>query len=113
MRIRNITFMARDPARLADFWAAVLELPGRTEAPSGEVIVHDGDFGFPRLTFQPVADGPRTPSPIHLDVTPSEGRLAAIERLLGLGATEGETHGDDDLRWTVLRDPEGNEFCVV
>ena len=105
--------MSRDPARLADFWASALELSGRTVTPEGEVIIHDGDWGYPRLTFQPIEDGPRAPSPIHLDLTPEDGRLAAIERLRRLGATEGETHGDDDFRWTVLRDPDGNELCVT
>ncbi|HYD09913.1 MAG TPA: VOC family protein [Acidimicrobiales bacterium] len=113
MLLRNITFMTRDPERLADFWAAALELPGRHRPNEDEVIVHDGDWGFPRITFQRVDDGAaRTPSPIHLDLTP-EDRLATIERLKSLGATEGDTHGDDDFRWTVLRDPDGNELCVT
>lgn len=42
MRLRNITFMTTQPARLADFWAAVLELPGRREDPDGnELCVTD------------------------------------------------------------------------
>ena len=74
--------------------------------------MHDGDFGFPRLTFQRVEDGPRAPSAIHLDLTPDDRRVA-VERLVALGATEGETHGDDDFRWTVVLDPDGNELCVT
>jgi Glyoxalase-like domain len=31
---------------------------------------------------------------------------------VALGATEDVTHGDDRLRWTVMRDPDGDEFCV-
>jgi hypothetical protein len=104
--------MTREPARLADFWAAALELPGRRTT-DDEVIIHDGDWGYPRLTFQRIDDGSRAPSPIHLDLTPEDGRLVAIERLRRLGATEGETHGDDDFHWTVMRDPDGNELCVT
>jgi catechol 2,3-dioxygenase-like lactoylglutathione lyase family enzyme len=111
MQVRNITFMSRDPERLADFWAAALELPGRL-ASAGEVIVHDGDWTFPRLTFQRVDDGPRPPGPMHLDLTPDD-RLAAVARLVALGAEEVATQGSEEFRWTVLRDPDGNEFCVT
>jgi catechol 2,3-dioxygenase-like lactoylglutathione lyase family enzyme len=111
MRLRNITFMSRDPERLADFWAAVLELPAR-KATAEEVLLHDGEWGFPRFTFQRVADESRSPSPIHLDLTPDD-RRQAVGQLIKLGATEVATHGDDDFRWTVMRDRDGNEFCVT
>lgn len=111
MQLRNITFMSRDPERLADFWAAVLELPAR-ESMVDEVLLHDGTWGFPRLTFQRVDGGTRTPSPMHLDVTP-EDRVQAIGRLIALGGSEVETFGTEDFRWTVMRDPEGNELCVT
>jgi hypothetical protein len=26
-------------------------------------------------------------------------------------ASEGATHGDSEFRWTVMRDPDGNEFA--
>src|SRR5205814_9255880 len=53
--------------------------------------------------------------PLHLDVnTPDpEGE---IERALGLGARlvvrKQERVGPIDEAWTVLRDPEGNGFCI-
>jgi Glyoxalase-like domain len=31
--------------------------------------------------------------------------------LTELGASEGATHGDSEFRWTVMRDPDGNEFA--
>ncbi len=77
-----------------------------------EVLIHDGEWGFPRFTFQRVDDGPRSPSPIHLDLTPDD-RLQAVGQLIALGATEVATHGDEDFRWSVMRDPDGNEFCVT
>lgn len=30
-----------------------------------------------------------------------------------LGATAVEEHGIGNLIWTLMRDPEGNEFCVA
>jgi hypothetical protein len=48
---------------------------------------------------------------VHIDFTVAD-REAEIERLLALGATRGEDHSIPGLNWTVLQDPEGNEFCV-
>jgi hypothetical protein len=35
-----------------------------------------------------------------------------VGRLTGLGARVIAEHSMPGLRWTVLADPEGNEFCV-
>ena len=35
-----------------------------------------------------------------------------VERLVALGASVVEEHQIPGFAWTVLRDPEGNEFCV-
>ena len=42
--------------------------------------------------------------------------LAEVERLLGLGATRvevGQSAAKEPVKWVVLADPEGNEFCVL
>ncbi len=41
-----------------------------------------------------------------------EDRRAAVERLRGKGAGVVGEHSAPGFAWTVLRDPEGNEFCV-
>ena len=50
---------------------------------------------------------------VHVDFG-ADNREAEIERLIGLGATRGETHtmAEFGITWTVLQDPEGNELCV-
>jgi Glyoxalase-like domain len=40
-------------------------------------------------------------------------RLQEIDRLLGLGARRVDIGQTGAESWTVLADPEGNEFCVV
>jgi Glyoxalase-like domain len=47
---------------------------------------------------------------MYLDLTPDD-RVQAVARLTELGASEGATHGDSEFRWTVMRDPDGNEFA--
>ncbi|MFG1609127.1 VOC family protein [Actinoplanes sp. NPDC049265] len=51
---------------------------------------------------------------LHLDLTPGpDGPGAEVERLLALGARRADVGQTGDESWTVLADPEGNEFCVV
>jgi glyoxalase superfamily protein len=51
---------------------------------------------------------------VHLDLatTSTAHRTELVERLLTLGATPADV-GQGDVPWTVLADPEGNEFCVL
>jgi hypothetical protein len=62
----------------------------------------------------PVTDSKTVKNRVHLDLTCSAAdRDQEIDRLLALGprrAGIGQTGAES---WTVLADPEGNEFCVV
>ena len=42
-----------------------------------------------------------------------EDREAEIRRILALGARRVDIGQTGDESWTVLADPEGNEFCIV
>ena len=50
---------------------------------------------------------------MHLDLIDADP--AAVDRLVSLGASIVATHaiGGGTQRWTVMQDPEGNEFCVA
>ena len=62
----------------------------------------------------PVGDPKTVKNRVHLDVTTSAGdRDQEIERLLALGARRVDVGQTGTESWTVLADPEGNEFCVV
>jgi Glyoxalase-like domain len=60
-------------------------------------------------------DDPKTvKNRVHLDLTTEAGdRDAEIERLLALGARGVDVGQTGEESWTVLADPEGNEFCVI
>ena len=51
---------------------------------------------------------------VHIDVAPALGddHAAEVERLITLGARRIDI-GQGDVPWTVLADPEDNEFCVL
>lgn len=109
----------RAPA-LARFWADVLDgyairpyddaeiarlaSLGRTPATDPNVAV---DGPGPTLFFQEVREQKIAKNRIHLDITVSD-RAAEIENLVARGATVIEQFDT----WTVLQDPEANEFCV-
>lgn len=110
--IRNVTFMTPDMTTLADFWSAALGFTERRDQ-DGEIIVADANWSYPRLTFQQVTESSARPRQLHLDLTAAD-REAEVTRLRALGATERRSVTvEDDWTWTVMADPDGNEFCVT
>ena len=111
LRLNFITFACESPERLATFWCELLD--GYDGEPSGDAYVARGDG--PSLFFHRHEKSPTIELPIHLDVNVPD-RDAELERLLGLGArlVETKSHQIGDLSeiWTVMRDPEGNGFCI-
>ena len=61
-----------------------------------------------------IDEGPsKEPVRVHLDLYTSE-QERHVERLVTLGATRvDEWPYSDDADFIVLRDPDGNEFCVI
>ncbi len=66
-----------------------------------------------RILFQAVPEAKTVKNRVHLDLLVGpEDRDGEVERLVGLGATVVGVHEGDEGRWTLLVDPEGNEFDV-
>jgi Glyoxalase-like domain len=113
-----VTFDCHDPGRLAEFWATALgyEVDHRAEA-YGEVMVADPKGESVPLLFLKVPEGKSVKNRVHIDVTPETTLEAEVERLVDLGAASVETMQDPEDHperwiWTVMKDPEDNEFCV-
>ena len=75
-------------ARLARFWAQVLEQPILFED-DDEVIVGADEYAFPGLCFVPVPEGKTVKNRLHIDLNPDD-RDAEVERLLALGAARAD-----------------------
>ena len=105
---------------LARFWVGVID--GYTIRPYDDAeIARLASLGFspandptvavdgpgPTLFFQEVPERRTSKNRLHLDIEVSD-RLAEVERLTASGAT---VIGHFDT-WTVLQDPEENEFCL-
>ena len=113
LRLNHISFACADPRAVAEFWAAAL---GYENGPSGESWAAADPRGEgPELFFNRMEKSPTIELPIHVDVNVPD-REAEVRRLLELGArlvgTKTEEIGESKETWTVLRDPEGNGFCV-
>ena len=108
--IRQIGLDGHDLTAMVDFWSAALgyELDHRE---SGYAILRDPADAEPRLFLQQVPEPKVGKNRAHMDVeVPDEG--SAVDRLLQLGARVLWREDFHTHHWTVLADPEGNEFCV-
>jgi hypothetical protein len=67
------------------------------------------------LVFVQVEETKTLKNRLHIDLAPhtSQDRDAEIAALLERGASRVDVGQPDDVTWTVLADPEGNEFCVL
>ena len=106
--LKDVVVDAVDHERIGHWWADVLG--GELQSHDGWVNL-DGIPGFPYESFDfgTVPEPKTVKNRIHWDVTLEPG--VAPEDLVSLGATNLRDR-DDRIAWTVMADPEGNEFCV-
>jgi len=72
--------------------------------------IHPKGVG-PRLLFNVVPEPKTVKNRVHLDLNVADMQ-AEVARLVGLGARKVKTFDENGETWTVMADPEGNEFCV-
>lgn len=122
-RLHDLVFDSHHPASIARFWAAALD--GFQVAPYDEAelarlrsegiadpeddpnVLVEGPDGQPRIFFQLVPEQKIVKNRVHLDLR-CDSAEAELERLVGLGASLVSEYSDH----LMLRDPEGNEFCL-
>ncbi|MGZ4241500.1 MAG: VOC family protein [Actinomycetota bacterium] len=120
-RFSELVVDCRDPKLLADFWCEVLGYKILDEYDGLIEIGHEAPTaeGFragplpPTIVFAPVPEGKTVKNRLHMDVSPIDAEHAdEVERVIALGARRVDI-GQGDVRWVVLADPEGNEFCIL
>ena len=111
LRMVAVTFAARDPARLAGFWAELLDRDGHDDGDGVLVAGSDTQVG---LRFAPTGVANPGPNRLHLHVT-SEGsdQGTVVARAVSLGARHLDVGQLPQEPHVVLADPEGNELCVI
>ncbi len=112
LRVGNITFDCDDALKVAQFWSAALGRPlGPRSGPHWASIgADDADRAEPAWFFEKVPESKTAKNRQHLDLVDPDPSV--VERLVSLGASIVAEHKLGDHGWTVMHDPEGNEFCV-
>jgi predicted enzyme related to lactoylglutathione lyase len=111
--VHHIVVDSRDLPGLARFWAEALHWAVLSEH-EREIVIGPSDDAPVGMCFMPVPDAKTVKNRVHLDLTTvAEDRDAEIERLIALGARRVDIGQTGKESWTVLADPEGNEFCVI
>ena len=111
LSLGNITLDCARPTVVAAFWSEALGLP--VDEGGHEFFASVGrDRPGPTMLFLAVPEPKSTKNRMHLDLV-ADDRRAEIERLVGLGATFVADKDEWGLSWSVMADPEGNEFCVA
>jgi predicted enzyme related to lactoylglutathione lyase len=113
VRLHHVVIDTLDLPRLARFWSQALGWPILSER-EREIVIGPDEAAPVGICFMPVTGVKAIKNRVHLDLTTSaDDRDAEIARLLALGATRVDIGQTGTESWTVLADPEGNEFCVV
>ena len=115
LSIGMVTIDCEDPARLAEFWTQALDMTILGDY--GEFILLGAKTGNSiSLGLQRVPERRTGKNSVHIDLRSDlrggADRAAEVRRLTGLGATQLAERSAPGLAWTVLADPEGNQFCV-
>jgi predicted enzyme related to lactoylglutathione lyase len=106
-----------DPRRQAEWWAQVLAYEVNQRNPD-EFQVSDPAGAGRLLYFMKVPEPKVGKNRLHLDLVTPGSMEAEVARLVGAGAQVVEVRQDpasydNPDTFTVMRDPEGNEFCVT
>jgi len=113
LRVSEVVIDCADHGRVVDFWAAALDYERREVNEQYVALVPPSrEPGRPRLLFQKVPEPKAGKNRVHLDFR-APVMADEVARLVGLGATFIAERSLGDVAWTVLADPEGNEFCVA
>jgi hypothetical protein len=106
--VKSVTFDCADPLAVAAFWAAALGSDVDEDSTPDKAFVEAPGWGGPNLWFARVPEPKIAKNRMHFDLRASGSIPAEVERLEQLGATV----VTDGAELVVMRDVEGNEFCV-
>ena len=105
-RLLQVVVDAADAEAAAYWWAEVYGGTVRRGGADGWWRVEEiPDVPFEQLLFQKVPEPKTVKNRIHWDVH------STVEEMLAAGATLLRER-DEEIGWSVMADPEGNEFCV-
>ena len=110
-RFTELIIDSNDPPSIAEFWSKVLDY--EVSDTSDQEVELKGPGDGPTLLFVKVPEDKQVKNRVHMDLNATDrSQQEEVDRILALGATPADV-GQKDVKWVVLADPEGNEFCVL
>lgn len=124
IKIASVTFDCEDALKVGHFWSAAVGRPldpnassdfatigflGRRDKVGWTPVERDDD---PTWMFVKVPESKTAKNRVHLDVMATDPQ-DEVARLVELGATHVSDVEEYGYTWTVMADPEGNEFCLA
>jgi hypothetical protein len=106
--IKSVTFDCVNVLELARFWATALGTDVDEDATADRAYVEAPGWGGPNMWFIRVPEPQTAKNRMHFDLRAPETMAAEVERLRAAGAAVAERFESH----TIMRDPEGNVFCV-
>jgi catechol 2,3-dioxygenase-like lactoylglutathione lyase family enzyme len=114
LHLATVVVNVQDMDRAVAFWSTALGYRRRepTTDPEFTMLVDPAGRRVP-VSLQKADDPPQEPVRVHLDLY-TDDQQRHVERLVALGATRVDDWPyPDDADFVVLRDPDGNEFCII
>ena len=112
LRIREVVVDCADHDVVVAFWSTALGWKSRRVNRQYVTLAPPAGSPGPAILFQLVPEPKTVKNRVHLDFA-ADSMAGEVARLVGLGATVIAERRLGSLRWTVMADPEGNEFCVL
>lgn len=116
MTLGCLTIDTTDAAALAGWWARATGGTAEDQTGGAAEAFTVVAEGLPVLAFQRVDDPTPGKNKLHMDLGVADA-AAAVAELTAIGATVVAERSMGDpaegvFTWTVLSDPDGNQFCV-
>jgi predicted enzyme related to lactoylglutathione lyase len=108
--VSSVVLDCSDVDVMVAFWSELLGLEERVRFPG--FVWLSRLSGGPSLAFQQVPEPKVGKNRMHLDLACDDPE-ATIARVESLGGRRLADHEIQGFHWTVMADPEGNEFCVA
>jgi catechol 2,3-dioxygenase-like lactoylglutathione lyase family enzyme len=115
VRMAQYTIDVEDLDAMVAFWSAALGYEVEQGDDGSAKLWPPGgpSAAAPSIWLQGSGTAKRGKNRVHLDLVADVDPQAEVRRLVGLGARPVDVGQTGAERFTVLADPEGNEFCVL
>ncbi|WP_459129521.1 VOC family protein [Guggenheimella bovis] len=110
LEIGAIVWGVKDLSRAIEFWSKALDYKLKYPADVDFAILVPRNGEGTQLSLNRVTSEKARRH--HMDLF-TDDREKEVERLLALGATRMEWRYEEGADYVVLKDPDGNPFCVI